>query len=189
MGAGHDPLYVKNRFFIVVAQHQSSYTSVPLYTHKGNGLDRKDNKDEYVSIRDHRNTNPYFEPQGQYPALVISEFNARMELHEKSTAWVTYAISRMYVLPVVIEGFLDERSTMRLIQLYNKYAPTEAAARRRDMANGATQGRQSTRDVDSAAEQLMKYKISAGNRVGQLGNRMETMSIALSVKMGPSRLR
>jgi len=55
-------------------------------------------------------------------------------LHEQTTAWLTYPVRRIYLLPVVVEGALDVASTKRLIASYNKYAPTEAMLKAGDGA-------------------------------------------------------
>lgn len=50
----NDPIYTEVRFMIVIALFYDHYLAIPLYTHRGNGLAHKDNKWEYASIKDHR---------------------------------------------------------------------------------------------------------------------------------------
>lgn len=49
------PIYSENRFLIVVHNRPGDhYYAVHVYSHKGNGVAKKYNKDEYVSVADGR---------------------------------------------------------------------------------------------------------------------------------------
>jgi hypothetical protein len=162
-----EPLCAKNRFSFVVAAHQGNYTAIPLYTHQGNGLANKQFKEEYISVRDHRKRNPSFVAQSRHDPLLTAELNEKVKIDEKTTAWLTYPISRSYLLPVMIEGCLDGISTEALVRLYTAYAPKE------DMLSSGEQG-----DVAETANRLRGMRIRTGMRIG-----MEARSFASS-KMG-----
>jgi len=117
------PVFTKMRKMIVVALYHDHYTALPLYTHKGNGLQAKAKPDEYVSVRDHRMQGP-FTPLSKHLALVTETMNLGTTLmHPKATAHLTYPVSRKYDLPVRPVGQLDKSSTRSLIALYLETIP------------------------------------------------------------------
>jgi hypothetical protein len=124
-------------------------------------------KEEYISVRDHRNRNPHFVAQSRHDPLMTAELNEKARIDEKTTAWPTYPISRSDLLPGTIEGYLDENSTEKLVRLYTVYAPKE------DTVPSTGQ-----RDVADAANKLRGMRIGNGARPG-----VETSSFAPS-KMG-----
>lgn len=131
---GRDPLCAKNHFLIVVAQHEGNYICLPLYTHNGKGLENKQFKNEYVSVQDHRNRQPGFVKQGPHQPLLTYELSRNIKIDDKTTARLTYPLSRDYNLPVTLEGCLDDASTKSLVRLYNMYAPSEAKLKSRRTA-------------------------------------------------------
>jgi hypothetical protein len=103
---------------IVVAQHQSCYTTVPIFTFEGNGLQKKEFKDDYVSIRGHNIPVQKFVKQSKHEPFVMPYLHDSVEIEMLSTAWVKYPVSRLSHLPVTISRYLDSGSTERLIKLY-----------------------------------------------------------------------
>jgi hypothetical protein len=107
----------KYRKMIVINTYEDHYLAIPLYTHNGRGLDRKSKPDEFVSVRDHRQTEPFHALSAHRP-LVTERLTPGIDLYDpKSTAHITFPVSRRYELPVVHEGYLHETSTKMLLQL------------------------------------------------------------------------
>lgn len=120
------PIHTKVRKAIVIALYQDHYLAVPLYTHNGNGLLKKQSPEEFVSVRDHRNVGA-FQKLSKHAPLMTEHLNAGINpYHEKSTAHITYPIARKYDLSVVHEGHLQADSIKNLLDLFNEYAPTVA---------------------------------------------------------------
>ncbi|KAL8681811.1 MAG: hypothetical protein Q9186_002126 [Xanthomendoza sp. 1 TL-2023] len=119
----YGPIYTKCRKMIVLALFEDHYTAIPIFTHNGNGLARKKKPEEYVSIVDHRAK--YESPPLNFNGQLVTDqmYNGTQLFDAKSTAHVTYALSRKYDLPCVKEGFLTKKSSNRLIKLFNAYAP------------------------------------------------------------------
>ena len=94
-------IHTKTRKFIVVAVYDKHYTAVPIYTHNGRGLANK-NADEYISVRDHRDTSASYEGQSKHGLLVTQYIHNGIRLFDPlSTAHITYPVSRKYDNPVV----------------------------------------------------------------------------------------
>ena len=120
-------VFTKVRIMIVVAAYKSHYVALPLYTHNGNGLSRKSPAQqlEYVSIRDHRIDGP-FTAQTENGSLRTEFLKPGINIIDpRSTAHLTYPLSRKYDLPVVHQGNLTKSATSRLIHLYKQFAPAE----------------------------------------------------------------
>ena len=120
------PIIYKARKMIVVAQFSRHYIALPVFTHNGNGLLWKTNKDDYVSILDHR-LDPVaagFVPQSRHKPLKTCEMDTTVRhISIMSFAQLSFPVSRHYDLKVVLEGRLDKQSTEHLINLYCGYAP------------------------------------------------------------------
>lgn len=111
----------KWRKLIVIATHQDHFNAIPLYTHNGRGLSRKSNPDEYISIRDHRQTKSFTALSVHLP-LVTGHLNSDIFLFDPlTTAHIPYMISMGYVSPVVHEGSLESESTKRLLKLIGTF--------------------------------------------------------------------
>ncbi|KAL8736734.1 MAG: hypothetical protein Q9166_000100 [cf. Caloplaca sp. 2 TL-2023] len=118
----YGPIYTKCRKMIVLALFEDHYTAIPVFTHNGNGLNRKNKPEEFISIKDHRAKHeaPPLSLNGQ---LVTDQMFTGTQLFDvKSTAHVTHALSRKYDLPCVKEGCLAKKSSNHLIKLFNAYA-------------------------------------------------------------------
>ena len=116
------PVYSANRFLIVVNNRPGDhYLAIPVYSHKGNGLAKKNHRDEYVSVADHRYL-ANCEQQSAHPPLVTEFLKDGVgELLPMSVAYASYPVSRKYGLPVAHQGKLDEESTRRLVAMYLKW--------------------------------------------------------------------
>lgn len=115
------PVTSKCRKLIVIGTYEDHYMAVPLYTHNGKGLSRKSKPDEYISVRDHRQTEP-FSRLSKHPPLVTNYLNPGVLPYDPvTTAHIPYLVSRGYVLPVVHEGYLEPDSTHRLLELVGEY--------------------------------------------------------------------
>ncbi len=115
--------YKKRRPFIVLVSHAQSYISLPVFSHRGNGLIHKPNAEEYVSLRDHRSTTDV-PRQSSHDPLVTLEMSGP-EITPASATYFTYPISRKKSVPVTVVGRLTVRSTNHLIRLFKKYMPVE----------------------------------------------------------------
>jgi len=116
-------IHTKVRKMVIISVHQENYIAIPLYSHNGNGLLHKRNPDEFVSVFDYRNPGPFVPLSGR-GALMTKYIAPTIHAYDpRSTAKLTYPVSRSYSLPVVYEGYLDSASTAQLISLYAQYAP------------------------------------------------------------------
>ena len=104
---------------IVVALFYDHYLAIPLYTHGGNGLARKENKWEYASIEDYRE--PRSLQEGGF--LLHTEFLKPdcKHLLPKSVAHIAYPVSRKYTLPVAPQGHLRQDSIVDLVKAFAQY--------------------------------------------------------------------
>ncbi|KAI4139089.1 MAG: hypothetical protein L6R39_006472 [Caloplaca ligustica] len=123
--SAYGPLCSKHRKMIVLSLYQDHYIAIPLFTHNGNGLTYKSNPDEFVTVRDHRAQVRAPQQSGHEP-LETEIMHRGIDLFDpKSTAHVTYTLSRRYELPVVMEGRLTASSLNKLVELFNYYAPRQ----------------------------------------------------------------
>ena len=110
----------KMRPMIIVSQHARSYVRVPMFTHNGRGLDRKPNKDEYVSIYDPRLNDYVAEKNGlscHRPLIAKIDPESKC-LNGVSCAFLAYPVSYHYNAPIAMIGRLEKDSTKRLLRLY-----------------------------------------------------------------------
>lgn len=118
-------IFSTSRKMIVVATFDRHYIAIPLYTHNGQGLLNK-KADEYVSVRDHRDDATDFKALSRHGKLTTEYLHQGIIPYEKrTTAHITYHLSRKYDYPVVYEGYLRDGSVQHLVRLYNMYAPQE----------------------------------------------------------------
>ena len=121
----HGKIVTKDRIMLVAACFDNHYIAVPLFTHRGQGLQYK-NPDEYISVRDHRAQSSNFQALSKHGKLTTEFMNKGVNLIDaKSTAHLTYHVSRRYDFPVVYEGYLTSNSVSQLIRLYNSYVAKE----------------------------------------------------------------
>lgn len=121
----YGPICTKVRKMIVLALFQDHYTAIPLFTHNGNGLDRKEKPEEFVSVKDHRARDPG-PALSKHKPLRTEALGKSVDLFDpKSTAHITYALPRKYDLPIIQEGCLTQDSLNYLIVLFKSYAPRE----------------------------------------------------------------
>ncbi|KAI4167906.1 MAG: hypothetical protein LQ348_007593 [Seirophora lacunosa] len=119
------PICTKYRKMIVIALFEDHYLSIPVFTHNGHGLADKTKTEEYIGIKDHRAKEEGLR-QSRHEPLVTEFITSGIDLFDaKSTAHVTYALSRKYDLSLILEGHLTKSSTNRLIRVFKQFAPTE----------------------------------------------------------------
>jgi hypothetical protein len=116
---GQKSICRKSRLLIIIAQHALTYVCVPLFTHNGNGTKFKPNPEEYISIQDHRSTEP-LPFQSKHQPLVTSEMSGQL-MKITTVAHIIYPVSRRYIQPMTVLGRLGAKSTNRLIDLFKKY--------------------------------------------------------------------
>ena len=117
------PVFTKVRKMIVVALYYDHYTALPVYTHNGNGLERKPVTDEFVSIKDHRSQEPFAQLSKHSPLVTQTMIPGIKLMHPKATLHLTYPVSRKYILPATPEGQLDQASTDTMITMYSATIP------------------------------------------------------------------
>ena len=116
-------VHTKCRKLIIVALYEENYIALPLYSHEGKGLDNKRNKDEHVSIKDHRSSDK-FVAQSRYKPLQTGFLEQGITTYlPNTTAHLTYPISRRYDHSCVIEGNLARTSSEYLLKLYVSFTP------------------------------------------------------------------
>lgn len=110
-------VYSKVRWMIVVATYENSYLAIPLYTHRGTGLDNKSRaaKLEYVSVCDTRHTE--FENLTENQLLDAKMNRGTTKLNVKTVAYLVAPVTRKYELLVEEQGCLTKQSTDYLVQL------------------------------------------------------------------------
>lgn len=114
-------IHSKYRKMIVIALYETHYLAIPLYTHNGNGVARKPKPDEYISVRDHRSSEP-FSKQTVHGELVTDQVNTGIHPYDPNClAHITYPVARKYDLPVIVEGQLNKRSAKHLWSLYDDF--------------------------------------------------------------------
>lgn len=113
------PVWSESRFLIVVECFGSHYMAIPLFTYEGTGLLHKPDRNEYVSIQDHRYPGT---SKGEAPHTLLTAYLAPSVKPMKSTsvAHLTAPISRKYKLHVKYQGRLNAKATATLVELYNK---------------------------------------------------------------------
>ncbi|MCJ1452283.1 hypothetical protein MMC28_002625 [Mycoblastus sanguinarius] len=122
------PIYTEYRYLIVVASFGDHYLAIPLYTHNGNGLNYKKDRNEYISFRDHRHLHDYPEgyKQSIHEPLVTDDLKAGVRRFKlESVAHVAYPVSRKYILPVAHQGNLNTTSTDRLLSIFRQHMAGE----------------------------------------------------------------
>ena len=114
-----------NSSISITTRKQPMLTLLSWETHNGAGLSNKSSsqRQEYVSVRDHRLEGP-FTVQSSHGVLRTEFLEDRIFIIDPvSTVHLTYHHSRSYSLPVVHQGHLTKQGTNRLIKLYNDFAP------------------------------------------------------------------
>ena len=116
-------VYTKVRPFIVVALLNSHYLAVPLYTHNGTGIGKKD-PNEYIYVHDKVRAEPGVSCP-QHPnkkgwealSAVIDRHDTNVPAYEStSCAHFASLVPHRYGLPVSLEGELERPSVIRLME-------------------------------------------------------------------------
>lgn len=119
------PIYSEDRFFIVVSLCKVTYYAIPLYTHEKKGLANITEKEDWISVQDHRNPDSCRQ-QSEHAPLCTSIMNpdARI-LNPVTAAWLPYAVPIRYSVPVAYQGRLDPPSTKRVRSLFLEHLGDE----------------------------------------------------------------
>jgi hypothetical protein len=175
-GNDGEKICVKRRYLIVVAQNESCYTTVPIFTFQGNGLDRKEAKHEYVSVRDHKISAEGFMPMSDHSPLITRHLKDPVWIKAESTAWVAYPVSRQYFLPVTLTGRLDDASTARLITLYHRFMGVRTIAPT-GPASASSTGKRGFEGAETGSVKSIKLtgSITGRSAVEQQRNAVERM--------------
>ena len=119
-------IHTKLRKFVVVALFAQHYLAIPMYTHNGDGLGKKRNPNEFVSVMDPRHqsrnrSNADLQPLSDHASLVADMRSDTQILYPKTTLHLAYAMGRNYQLRVNHLGELQGESTKRLLGLFREY--------------------------------------------------------------------
>ena len=120
------PIYSEDRYFIVVSLCNVTYYAIPLYTHDKKGLANIAEKEDWVSIQDHRKLDSCQQQSAHVPLRTrIMNPDAKI-LDPLTAAWLPYAIPIRYSVPVAYQGRLDEESAKRARSLFLQYLGDES---------------------------------------------------------------
>ena len=116
--------------FLIVVHNRSGvhYYAVPVYSHKGNGVAKKYNKNEYVSVADGRYPDHVVQQSVHRPITALLK-NGVDELLLMNAAYASYAVPRRYGLPVAHQGNLDEKKYRVLGKHVPRVDPTGTRVR------------------------------------------------------------
>lgn len=119
-------VYGKERHMVIVNRFTDHYVALPVFSHRGTGTANKKNRNEFVTIHDHRHTKPV-NPQSEHKPLFTGSMDKGIYLFRRlSVVHITGPMCKNFLHPVVREGELTPESTAALIQLYVKYCPPKA---------------------------------------------------------------
>ena len=114
-------VFIKTRYLIVIAEHETDDKCIPLYSHNREGLKGKEHyKDELVSVRDHR-LGGDSKAQSNLKPLVTEQMTGPL-LDKVSTAWLTHTVVRSYDLYCQVCGQLTQQSVRNLVAYYKAEA-------------------------------------------------------------------
>ncbi|KAF6228092.1 hypothetical protein HO133_007820 [Letharia lupina] len=112
------PIYSEDRYFIVVSLCKMTYYAIPLYTHEKKGLANIAEKEDWVSVQDHRNPDSCRQQSEHLPLRTTIMAPEAKILNPVSAAWLPYAIPIRYSVPVAYQGRLDQASAKRVRTLF-----------------------------------------------------------------------
>lgn len=119
------PIYSEDRFFIVVSLCKLTYYAIPLYTHEKKGLANITEKEDWISVQDHRNPDSCRQ-QSEHVPLCTKTMNSDVRiLNPVTAAWLPYAVPIRYSVPVAYQGRLDPPSTKRVRSLFLEHLGEE----------------------------------------------------------------
>ena len=114
-------IYSDVRYMVVVVKGADTYIALPFFTHAGNGIAHKEEKDEYVSVQDHREPSKCV-LQGEVDMVRTLELKHHVKiLHEFTTVHLGTSVSRKYRLPIKHQGRLTDKDTDRLVSLFKAW--------------------------------------------------------------------
>ena len=112
------PIYSEDRYFIVVSLGKQTYYAIPLYTHGKKGLANIAEKEDWISVQDHRQPESCRQQSGHWP-LCTTFMNPETRILDPVTAaWLPYAVPIRYSVPVAYQGKLDKDSAKRVRNLF-----------------------------------------------------------------------
>lgn len=113
----------KERPMIVVTPYADHYLAVLIFTYHGHGLQFKPNKDESVSLRDHRLKGDFNAQSIHAPLVTVTMRPTFDPFDPTAAACLTYPVARKCSLLVVVMGKLGFPSTEWLLELYCRFTP------------------------------------------------------------------
>ncbi|CAF9937332.1 hypothetical protein IMSHALPRED_011105 [Imshaugia aleurites] len=119
------PIYSEDRYFIVVSLCKTTYYAIPCYTHDKKGLANIADKEDWISVQDHRNLNSCQQQSEHVPLLTKIMAPEAKILNPLTAAWLPYAIPVRYSVPVAYQGRLDQQSAQRVRSLFLEYLGDE----------------------------------------------------------------
>ena len=120
------PIYSEDRYFIVVSLCKITYYALPCYTHEKRGLANIAEKEDWISIKDHRSPESCQQQSEHVPLCTATMAADAHILNAKTTAWLPYAIPIRYSVPVAYQGKLDQASAERVRRLFLEHLGDES---------------------------------------------------------------
>ncbi|KFY70816.1 hypothetical protein V498_10196, partial [Pseudogymnoascus sp. VKM F-4517 (FW-2822)] len=115
-------VFVKSRKIVVIARFIDHYLALPIFTHKGAGLDSKiEMKGEYVSIQNRPGFGYNAQPETEHGCLyttTTAKDAGKKAISAHANVWFTYPLSQPYRNMVTFLGELDPESVSKLCELY-----------------------------------------------------------------------
>jgi hypothetical protein len=134
-----DLIFTKHRKMVVIGLYDTHYTCLPIFTFNGTGIHSRTAKDEFVCIRDHRDSG-YFTNPGPHYYLETQNLTGSL-ISSQAVVHITYAHSRDYSLRGYrYEGRLTNRATKQLLRLYNRWAPVYSLVEEKGSGQGPKPG-------------------------------------------------
>ncbi len=119
------PIYSEDRYFIVVSLCKVTYYAIPLYTHERKGLAHIAEKEDWISVQDHRKPD-ICQQQSEHVPLCTTVMNPEAKILDPvTTAWLPYAIPIRYSVPVAYQGKLNQASAKRVRNLFLEHLGEE----------------------------------------------------------------
>lgn len=114
-------VYSKLRWQIIISKKLEHYITVPLYTHDGKGLQKKNSvvRKEYLSIRDQRQRGETINLT-PYEHIDAHMFHETTILKPESVVRLTYPVNGKYDLAVEVLGLLPKESLSTMKMIYNR---------------------------------------------------------------------
>ena len=185
-------VHTKLRKFIVVQKHPRSVVALPIYTHGGRGLDRKDEKNEFVSIREHdfRSTAAGAESDNgiiwadAFPPFKKPGASPWSRMTDRTSVLLTHPYTHCYNRKATLCGKLLPESLLTLKNLYHSWSFGNGSVA--PVSPVTVKAHQDTVPTFRAPTKSRQGKSVTGNR--DLDNNWLSSRSRTQVRVGPSHV-